>query len=49
MTYFFAEDTKISGKLIQLISRSMDIMDKSAKPVSQSFGLNLTDRMTSAR
>ena len=30
MTYFFAEDKKISGKLIQLISRSMDIMDQSA-------------------
>ena len=30
MTYFFAEDKKISGKWIQLISRSMDIMDQSA-------------------
>ena len=30
MTYFFAGDTKISGKWIQLILRSMDIMDQSA-------------------
>ena len=30
MTYFFAEDKKISGKLIQLISRSMDIIYQSA-------------------
>ena len=30
MTYFFAEDKKISGKWIQLISRSIDIMNQSA-------------------
>ena len=30
MTYFFAEDIKISGKWIQLISPSMDIMNQSA-------------------
>ena len=30
MTYFFADDTKLSRKWIQLISRSMDIMDQSA-------------------
>ena len=41
MTYFVSEDTKISGKWIQLISRSVDINDQSASqpvslPVSQS-------------
>ena len=30
MTYFLAEDTKISEKWIQLISPSMDIMNQSA-------------------
>ena len=49
MTYNFAEDTKISGKWIQLISRSMDIMNQSAsQPVSQSICLSLADRLTSA-
>ena len=37
MTYFFAEDKKISRKLIQLISRIMDIMNQSAnKSANQS-------------
>ena len=49
MTYFFPEDTKISGKWIQLISQRMDIMDLSdSQPVSQSVCLSLTDRPTSA-
>ena len=49
MTYFLAEDTKISGKWIQLISRRMDIMELSdSQPVSQSVCLPLTDRPTSA-
>ena len=44
MTYFFAEDTKISGKWIHLISRSMDIMDQSANPsASQSVCPRQTD------
>ena len=30
MSYFIAEDKYISEKWIQLISRSMDIMDQSA-------------------
>ena len=29
MSYFFAEDKNISDKWIQLISRSVDIMDQS--------------------
>ena len=38
MTYFSAEDTKISGKWIHLISRSMDIMNQSAnQPVCPSI------------
>ena len=37
MTYIVSEDTKISGKWIQLILRSMDIMDQLAnQSVSQS-------------
>ena len=49
MTYFLAEDKKISGKRIQLISRRLDIMDLSdSQPVSQSVCLSLTDRPTSA-
>ena len=49
MTHFLAEDSKISGKWIQLISRRMDIMDLSnSQPVSQSVCLSLTDRPTSA-
>ena len=44
MTYFLTEDTKISGKWIQLISQRMDIMDLSdSQPVSQSVCL---DRQT---
>ena len=47
MTYFFAEDKKISGKWIRVISRSMDIMNQSAsQPVSQSVCLSLADRLT---
>ena len=46
MTYFLAEDTKISGKWIQLILRRMDIMDLSdSQPVSL---LSVADRLTSA-
>ena len=45
MSYFFAEDKNISGKWIQLISRSMDIMDQSA---NQSVCLSLNDKLTSA-
>ena len=49
MTYILAEDTKISGKWIQHISRSIDIMNQSAsQPVSQSVCLFLADRLTSA-
>ena len=47
MTYFVSEDTKISEKLIQLISRSMDIMDQSAnQPTSQLISLSALDRQT---
>ena len=48
MTYFLAEDTKISGKWIQLISRRMDIMDLSdSQSVRQSVCPPiLTDRLT---
>ena len=49
MTYFLAEDTKISGNWIHLISWRMDITDLSdSQPVSQSVCLPLTDRMISA-
>ena len=49
MTCIFAEDTKISGKWIQLISRSMDIMNQSAsQAVSQSVCLSVADKLTSA-
>ena len=44
MTYFVSEDTKISEKLIQLMSQSMDIMDQSA--VSQSVSQSVLDRQT---
>ena len=47
MTYFLAEDTKISGKWIQLISRRMDIMDLSdSQPVSQSVCPSVLVRQT---
>ena len=50
MTYFFADDTQYMRKMVQLISRCMDIMDQSAsQPVSQSVCLSLADRLTSAR
>ena len=47
MTYFFAEDNKISGKWIQLISRRMDIMDLSdSQSVRQSVCPSILDRQT---
>ena len=46
MTYFFADDTQYMRKMVQLISRCMDIMDQSAsQPVSQSVRLSLADRL----
>ena len=37
MTYIVSEDTKISGKWFQLISRSVDLKDQTvSQPVSQS-------------
>ena len=47
MTYFLAEDKKISGKLIKLISRRMDIMDVSdGQSVRQSVCPSILDRQT---
>ena len=54
MYYFVSEDTQISGKWIQLISRSVDIKDQSVSPsvhdrltsASQSLCLSRTDRVT---
>ena len=40
MSYFVSEDTQISEKWIQLMSRSVGIKDQSA---SQSFRLSMTD------
>ena len=46
MYYFVSADTKISGKWIQLLSRSVDILDQSARQsVSQSVCLSLADRL----
>ena len=39
MTYIVSEDTKISGKWFQLISRSVDLK---AQPVSQSASLSVS-------
>ena len=41
MTYIVSEDKKISGKLFQPISRSMDL-----KSASLSVGLSVLDRQT---
>ena len=49
MTYIVSEDTKISGKWFQLISRSVDLKDQPvSQSVSQSLCLYLTDSLTSA-
>ena len=47
MTYFVSEDSKISGELIKVISRSVDIKDQSAsQPVSQPVSQSVLDRQT---
>ena len=46
MTYFFAEDTKKSEKLIQLISQSMDIMDQSASQSVFDMQTNFSQRVS---
>ena len=46
MTYIVSEDTKISGKCFQLISRSMDITFRTSQSASLSVSLFVLDRQT---